>query len=178
MTNPFYRKPTTEGAPAAQAPAANGYNPFAGSNTQEDRLPLLPGGVDAKVKVLKYRITPKGPTSGTYVFVDLELLEVFNGADNVRKPGHKCSFRIGGFESSGAGSAMRSLKDMNRAIFPELPEDTDFDTLPFQIQESGNAEGRVFYLGTKDKPLRSIDPVTGKPRVIVIGEFAAVEGTA
>ena len=171
--NPFTKKidnaPTTAAAPAFQ-----GYNPFAVVDETPDRLPLLEGGVRARAKVLAYRITPRTPTSGTYVYVDLELLEVFAGME---QPGDQVTHRLGGFESSGAGAVARSLNELNFAIMPELKnkEGVSRSSLPGQMADSEEVKGREIFISTTEYVTKFIDPKTNKPRIIIKGEYKAAK---
>ena len=171
--NPFTKKIDNASAPITAA-AAQGYNPFAVADETADRLPLLKGGVQARAKVLAYRITPRTPTSGTYVYVDLELLEVFAGMD---QPGDQVTHRLGGFESSGAAAAARSLNELNFAIMPELKdkEGVSRSSLPGQMADSEEVKGREIFISTTEYTTKFIDPKTNKPRVIVKGEYKAAK---
>lgn len=171
MTNPFHKTPAQ-----APAPQASGYNPFSGSNEVADRLPLMSEGVIACGKVIGYYVVPKTPQSGTYVYVDLELLEVPQGEDMKHKPGARVTHRIGGFESSGVAKAQASLRELNQAICPEIKNDptTDYTTLPYKLQESEEILGRKIWIQTKLHVTKNIGK-DGKPVTVVKGEYQPAE---
>ena len=178
MTNPFNKTPS-QTAPT-QTPAPAGYNPFAGADQAGERSPLMGGDVTARGKVLAYRVVPKTPKTSTYVYVDLELLEVAEGQDLTHKPGAKVSHRIGGFESTARDKALMSLNQLNFAIAPEMRAKVDagelsLAQLPMLLQESSDIVGREIWIKTKPYTTQSVDASTGQRRVIVKGEYYPVE---
>lgn len=179
--NPFNKAPTTTNNAPAQAPAqalASSANPFAGSNEDQDLLPLLPAGVTIKGKVLDngYRVQPKkqGSNMGTAVYLDIEVLELLQGEPGMVKVGSKCSARISGFDGTAAAAARANNKKLLKCVFPELPEDTNFETLPFQVQEANTAVGRELYIETKSKQTKSFDTETKQFRKITVIDTAPI----